>query len=1031
MEKKYWKGVEELRGDAEFVKLKNDEFYEPIPVDEVIGRKAESDSSTSRRDFLKFMGFGMAAASLAACEAPVRKAIPYVVKPEEITPGIPNYYASAYSDGHDYSSILVKTREGRPIKIDGNEKCPISRGATNARVQASVLSLYDEYRYKSPSKGGEDTGWNKIDEEIKAKLAEVSAKGGQIRILTSTILSPSTHALINEFTSELPGASHVTYDAVSMHGMRKANEQSFGTAMIPSYNLTGANVIAGFDCDFLGNWLSPVEHSRQYAENRKLFSKKDMSRHYQFESYLSITGSNADHRYRVRPTELAATLIALHNEIAGMAGAATLPGGKTSSDKGVKQAAKDLWNARGKSVVLCGTNDANVQMITNGINLMIGAYDGIININRPCNLRQGSDESMQQLISDMSSGRVDALIVNNCNPVYTWHDSKAVSDAIAKVGMVITTSDRPDETSALAGFVCPGHHFLESWGDAEPVKGMYSLTQPVIKPLFNTRQLQDSLIKWAGLAHEDYYAYLQGWWTSNLYPSQTGITSAEAFWRKSLQNGLYAMDVSESAAAEFAGDLQAAASALGSVKQEGIDVVLYEKAGPGNGSQANNPWLQELPDPISRICWDNYVAMAPSTAEKLGVEQNNVVEVSVNGRTIKGPVCIQPGTAVDTVAVAIGYGRKNAGKTADGLGFNAYPLATLSGSSVHMYSTGAAVSKTSDPDYKLAGTQTHHTMMGRDIVKETNLDAYLKDPKAGNPDKFFETHEGKKRAKDVDLWATPKDPGHDKPNHFWGMSIDLNSCTGCGSCVISCQVENNVPVVGKSEIDIAREMHWIRIDRYYTSDMTKERAQEENVGKMDMLSQMENPSDDPEVVFQPVMCQHCNHAPCETVCPVAATTHSQEGLNMMAYNRCVGTRYCANNCPYKVRRFNWWKYSDNDQFDYNMNNDLGKMVLNPDVTVRSRGVMEKCTLCVQRIQYGKLEAKKAGRRPKDGEINTACAQACPTNAIIFGDYNDSESQVAKLKDDERSYHLLEELNVQPSIFYHTKVRNKINSNGSA
>jgi molybdopterin-containing oxidoreductase family iron-sulfur binding subunit len=319
--------------------------------------------------------------------------------------------------------------------------------------------------------------------------------------------------------------------------------------------------------------------------------------------------------------------------------------------------------------------------------------------------------------------------------------------------------------------------------------------------------------------------------------------------------------------------------------------------------------------------------------------------------------------------------------------------------------------------------------MGRAIVKETNLDQYIKDPKSGNPDVMLETYKGRKKATEMDLWATEKNPGFDKPNHFWGMSIDLNSCIGCGACVIACQVENNVPVVGKVEISKAREMHWIRIDRYYTSDMTKESAEKNQVGKMDMLAKMEEPSDNPEVVFQPVMCQHCNHAPCETVCPVAATTHSSEGLNMMAYNRCVGTRYCANNCPYKVRRFNWFKYSDNPQFNYNMNDDLGKMVLNPDVVVRSRGVMEKCTLCVQRIQYGKLEAKKAGRRPTDGEINTACAQSCPTNAIIFGDYNDAKSRVTLLKTDERAYHMLEELNVQPSVYYHTKVRNKDTGGG--
>ncbi len=1031
MEKKYWKGVEELKNDAEFVRLKNNEFYEHLPVDEVLGKKAESADSTSRRDFLKFMGFGMAAASLAACEAPVRKAIPYVIKPEEITPGVPNYYASTFSDGHDYSAILIKTREGRPIKIDGNEQSAISKGATSARIQASVLSLYDDARYKGPSIKGETAGWANIDSNIKAKLAEISNAGGQIRILTSTLLSPSTHALINEVATALPGTKHVTYDAVSFSGMRMANQKSFGKADIPTYDLSKARMITSLNCDFLSAWLSPVEHARQYAENRKLFGKKEMSRHYQFESNLSLTGSNADHRTRVRPSQMGAVAVSLYNKIASMAGVQEATKVITPFDDALSAAAKDLWNARGQAVVLCGNNDANMQEVVNAINTLLGAYENIINLDQPSNMRQCIDGQVEELMSEMAGGKINALIIYGANPVYSWPNKSAVEAAIKKVPLVITTSDRPDETSAMAEYVCPSHNFLESWDDAEPVKGHFSLAQPVIKPLFSTRQMQDSLIKWAGLAHEDYYTYLQNRWMSNMYGMQSEVTSAQAFWNSALQNGVFNTGNTERQAIQYNGDINSAASALNGVKSTGVDIVLYEKAGIGNGNQANNPWLQELPDPISRVCWDNYIAMAPSMATSLGLVQGNVVELTANGVTVKGPVLIQPGVAENTVAIAIGYGRTAAGKAAEGLGFNAYPFATYSNGTVHMESLGGSITKTTDDDYLLAATQTHHTMMGRAIVKETNLDAYLKDPKAGNPDVMIETYQGKKLATEVDLWASPKNPGFDKPNHFWGMSIDLNSCTGCGSCVIACQVENNVPVVGKKEIDIAREMHWIRIDRYYTSDMNEEKAKEEGLGKMGMLLEMEKPSDSPEVVFQPVMCQHCNHAPCETVCPVAATTHSSEGLNMMAYNRCVGTRYCANNCPYKVRRFNWWKYSDNDQFDYNMNSDLGKMVLNPDVVVRSRGVMEKCTMCVQRIQYGKLEAKKAGRRPGDGEINTACAQSCPTNAIIFGDYNNSESKLSQLQKDERKYHLLEELNVQPSIYYHTKVRNKIPSSGNA
>jgi molybdopterin-containing oxidoreductase family iron-sulfur binding subunit len=381
--------------------------------------------------------------------------------------------------------------------------------------------------------------------------------------------------------------------------------------------------------------------------------------------------------------------------------------------------------------------------------------------------------------------------------------------------------------------------------------------------------------------------------------------------------------------------------------------------------------------------------------------------------------------ADNTIAVAVGYGRTATGKAGNGVGFNAYPFMAMVNGSLSMVAANATVTKTVEDDHTLAATQTHHTMMGREIVKETTLSKWLKDSKAGNEQELIDSPYGKKKPEELDLWATPENPGFDRPNHSWGLGIDLNACIGCGSCVVACNAENNVPVVGKDEIGRAREMHWIRIDRYYSSDTTKENAGDKGLGKLSMYGEMEKPgADNPEVFFQPVMCQHCNHAPCETVCPVAATTHSSEGLNMMAYNRCVGTRYCANNCPYKVRRFNWFKYSDNDQFPYNMQDNLGKMVLNPDVVVRSRGVMEKCSMCVQRIQYGKLEAKKAGRRPGDGEIKTACAQACPTNAIVFGDFNDKNSEVSNLFKDPRSYHLLAELNVQPSVFYQTKVRNK-------
>ncbi len=1023
MEKKYWKGVEELRNDAEFVRLKNNEFFEHLPVDEVIGKKAESTENTSRRDFLKFLGFGMAAATLAACETPVKKSIPYLVKPEEIIPGIPNYYASTFFDGHDYASILVKTREGRPIKIDGNNLSSITGHATHSRVQASVLGLYDTARLGGPSKKGADAKWDDVDKDIVAALDTAVKNNGKIRVLTSTVISPSTKALFAEFAAKYPGTELVMWDALSFSGSIKANELSFGKAAIPTYNFDKAETIVGFDADFLANWVNPTENARQYAANRKLFGKKTMSRHYQFEGTLSVTGSNADHRYKVRPSEHGSAVVSLYNKLASMAGTGAAGNAKSGADAGIAKAAADLWKNRGKSLVVSGSNDVNVQLVVNAINNLLGNYGNTIHIDRHSNLRQGDDAKMSQLISDMNAGNVEVLLIHNVNPAYSYPDSNAFTQAIAKVKTVVSFAGSMDETAALAGFVCPDHHYLESWNDAEPVAGVYSLTQPTIKNLYNTRQMQLSLIKWAGLAYEDFHAYLKAFWTTNMYAKQTGITSAEAFFTKALQDGVFEL-ASTSTAAAFAGDVAAAASAATAGKSEGVDVVLYEKTGLGNGLQANNPWLHELPDPISKVTWDNYVAMSPSMAATLGLKQENVVEVTVGNKKIKGPVYLQPGVAENTVAIAVGYGRVKAGKTADNLGFNAYQLAAVKGGSIHYYATGASVNKTVEDDHKLASTQTHHTLMGRNIVKETNLDQYINDPRSGNPELKLHTYKGKEKPKDIDLWASEKNPGHEKPNHFWGMSIDLNSCIGCGSCVIACQVENNVPVVGKDEVMMSREMHWIRIDRYYSSDTTKKSAKEDGIGTLKMYGMMEVPAEEPEVVFQPMLCQHCNHAPCETVCPVAATTHSQEGLNMMAYNRCVGTRYCANNCPYKVRRFNWFKYFDNPQFDFNMNDELGKMVLNPDVIVRSRGVMEKCSFCVQKIQYGKLEAKKAGRRPKDGEITTACAQSCPTHAITFGDYNDPNSRLSAEAKDERAYHVLEELNVQPSIYYQTKVRNK-------
>jgi len=1026
MEKRYWKGVEELNNDPEFVRLRDNEFFEHLPVDEVLQKKAEDSSSTSRRDFLKFVGFSVAAASLAACDAPVKKAIPYVVKPEEITLGVPNYYASTYDDGTDYCSVVVKTREGRPIKIEGNELSGVNGMATNARVQASVLSLYDSGRLQQPMANKKRVDWAAIDGEVPSKLAQQAAAGKKVAIVTSSINSPSAKKTIADFTAKYPTAKHVVYDAVSYYGIIKGNELSFGRGVVPSYSFNNADVIVSFGADFLTSWINPIEFARQYGETRKLRNgKKSISKHYQIEAMLSLAGANADQRVKIKPSQQSAVVASLYNKVASLTGGASINAAGTPVDKTLDAVAKDLVAAKGKSLVVSNSNDANEQVIINAINNLLGNYGTTINLDKACNLRNSNDAAVAELLSDMNAGNVGAVIFWNSNPVYTMPDGQGFQKALAKVPVKISFADREDETAEFCDYICPDHHYLESWGDSEPYKNTFSLQQPTIRPLFNTRQAAESMMKWAGVAQPDYYSYVRAHWNAALYPMQSGISSFEAFWTKSLRDGVFHAGDVTPGPLSFTADVNAAAAALGK-PASGIEVVLYEKAGLGNGTYANNPWLQELPDPITKVCWDNYFAVLPSYAEKMGWRQGNVIEVKVGNSVVKGPVLLQPAMADETIACAVGYGRTKTGKAGNNVGFNAYPFVSLAGGAMKYFATGANVSKTVEDDHTLAATQTHHTLMGRDvIVKETSLVQWLKDPRAGNHIETLDSPYGKKTAAELDLWATEKQPGFERPNHSWGLAIDLNACIGCGACIVACNAENNVPVVGKEEIGRAREMHWIRIDRYYTSDTTKENAKEKGLGKLDMYGEMEKPAaDNPQVVFQPVMCQHCNHAPCETVCPVAATTHSSDGLNMMAYNRCVGTRYCANNCPYKVRRYNWFKYSDNEQFPYNMQDNLGKMVLNPDVTVRSRGVMEKCSMCVQRIQYGRLEAKKDGRRPKDGEIKTACAQGCPTNAIVFGDYNDANSELSQLFKDERSYHLLESINTKPSVFYQTKVWNR-------
>ncbi len=979
MEKKYWQSLE----NYEEIKKNADTKKEALPEFSIDGlEESELKGASSRRDFLKMMGFSVGAVALvSSCQMPVRKAVPLLNRPQELIPGVPNYYASTFFDGDEYCSILVKTRESRPIKIEGNELSPVSQRGTTAKVQASVLNLYDDVRLKGPHKNGKKTDWNTIDKEIKAKLETLKNDDKDVVLMTSTVISPTTRKLIGEFTQKYPNIKWIQYDSVTMSAMRKANETNFGSAVIPYYHFENADVIVGFNADFLGTWLMPVTFSKQYSKGRKIKDgQKKMSRHYQFETNMSLTGSNADYRYQIKPSEEAAVLLNLYNKLAEKTGNKKFNAPSVKTD--VSKVAKDLLSAKGKSLVVSGTNDLQVQLIVNAINNILENYGKTIDLTTPVNLKQGMESEMEQVMESIKLGKAGGIMFYNVNPAYDCvHHDKLVK-AVSKLPFKVSFATVMDETAALCDYVCPDNNYLESWNDAEPAAGFYSITQPAIRPIFDTRQFQDSLLTWmdAGTSFSD---YLEEYWKTALFPKQSKYADFDKFWFKCKQDGVFSVEAENKSQPGFtAAELKASKPAA-----KGLELALYEKIGIGTGRYANNPWLQEMPDPVTTATWDNYVTVSPSFAKEKGLEQEDVVLINDK---IELPVLIQPGQTEGTIGIAIGYGRTKAGKVGNGVGKNVYTLVNTSGGAKNLSGTVVTLKKTSKT-YSLALTQTHHVMEGRPIVRETVLGEFIKDPAAGN-----EEHVKFMKEENFSLYPEPEFEAF-----RWGLSIDLNSCTGCSNCLISCQAENNVAVVGKEQVKRGRIMHWLRLDRYY-SEM----------------------ADNPEVFHMPVMCQQCDNAPCENVCPVAATTHSDEGLNQMAYNRCIGTRYCMNNCPYKVRRFNWYEYVNNNSFDYNMNSELGKLVLNPDVTVRQRGVVEKCTYCVQRIQEKKLTAKAENRELRDGEILTACQQSCPADAIQFGNLLDKESAVSKSNDTGRMYHLLESLHTVPTTSYLTKVRNK-------
>ena len=1054
--KRYWTGLDDLHQTEAFVKLRNQEFPQHNSLDEAISSESLATANTGRRDFLKFMGFSLAAATLAACETPVVKSIPYTNKPEDVTPGVANYYASTFYNGYDYCNVFVKTREGRPIFINSNRKTGV--GHANARVNSSVLGLYDSARLTGPRLNGTETTWDELDRYVDSGL-----KGpGRKVLLTKTILSPSLQRVIGGFC-RTNDVEHLTVDAISHGAVREAARIHSGKDVFPSYEFKAATMVVSVGADFLGTWGDSSYYEDEWVQTR-LPELENMSRLRVFESVMSLTGTNSDYRTMVKPSEQGKVLVAMH-ELLSQGMQNQFASGPIAT--GIENAVYDLKKAGSKALVVSGVNDVHAQLLVADINYLLGAEGSTVKYgsNR---LFQGDDRAFNTLVKDMNEGIVGTLIMLDVNPAYNALDKEAFRKGLTKVKTTVCMNGMADETGARCKAIAPVPHWLESWGDLSIDGKRVDLVQPTIHPLFNTRQAGESLLVWSQMESD--------WYTEIRKTFKSDYTANEMYsdlqWSGCLHDGFYMVGQAEASdlakpVRNLEALLQAKETLLAEKSDSQFELDLYVKMCIGAGEQAGNPMLQETPDPVTKVTWDNYVTMARVDMEALGLntyiaqrDRASVVKLKVDGKSIKLPAFMQPGQAPGTVGVALGYGRGDGGEaigraafqteengeyilTNEGLpqpiGGNAFGFAQIVNDIPRYAAYNVSIEPTGE-EYPLAATQIHNTVMDRgSVVKETTLEAFRKEankPKGlaswnrshtltvhedVNGDGVIDASDGKKISA-FDLWKSHPVEG---VGHRWGMTVDLSTCTGCSACVTACHIENNVPVVGKDEVRRHRDMHWLRIDRYYASDWSQERGEEEGVGVIASYTKMEDPSANPQTVHMPMMCQHCNHAPCETVCPVAATTHSNEGLNQMTYNRCIGTRYCANNCPYKVRRFNWFNYQGYAKFQhFNPSQDsLTRMVLNPDVTVRARGVIEKCSMCIQMIQSSKLEAKKQGVPLTDDMVSCACSDACPTNAISFGDLNDEKSVVSTRSKNNRSYHALEEVGVQPNIFYMTKVRN--------
>ena len=975
--KEYWRSLERLADTPEFRNFVHREFPQ---------NASELDNAWSRRKFLTLMGASIAMAGMTGCRRPEEAIVPYAKAPEEVIPGVPEYYATTMPFGLSAYGVIVESYEGRPTKIEGNELHPSSKGTSNSFMQASILGLYDPDRSKRILEDGDERDWNDFASHWRSRREKyIANKGEGLAILSEAHSSPTIFRLADDFASIYPLAKWVTFDPVSDENIYEGIRVATGKYYQPEYHFEKARVILSLDSDFLLTESENLNSARGFALGRQIDSDKDdMNRLYVVESAFSITGGMADHRLRLQSRMVGAFIIELMSELESHGPSMNLnglfPSDRTNhgfDPRWMAALARDLMNNKGQCLIIVGRQQPP------GVHALAFALNKYLeNIGKTVSYREIKEASisksgnLKSLVEAMHKGEISTLIIVGANPLYNAPADLEFGDALNRVEDVIQLSQYLDETSHKAQWHLPQSHFLESWGDARAIDGSPSVIQPLIERLYDSRTTVEVInFIITGIDRRGIEIVQLTW-----KPILSGDFERE--WRRVLHDGvlknsrLFEIDPAFDSIA-IINHIRQNPFPSYSADNHNLEIVFRPSANLYDGRFANNGWLQELPDPVTKLSWDNVAVMSPATAQDLGLKNEEMAWLNVNGRKLKMPVWITPGWVDYSVAITLGYGRQSAGKVGNDVGFNSYSLRT---SDALYIGYGLTLEKTGEK-YPLANTQDHWSMEGRPIVREGSLQHYRENPNFASE---MVEHPPLKS-----LWKEHKyDEGYQ-----WGMTIDLNSCVGCGACTIACQSENNIPIVGKTQVKNGREMHWIRVDRYFSGDI-----------------------EEPEMVYQPVPCMHCENAPCETVCPVNATVHDREGLNLMTYNRCIGTRYCSNNCPYKVRRFNFFNYTKDTP-------ESMKLLNNPDVTVRSRGVMEKCTYCIQRINRAKMDAKKEGTEVADGEFMTACQQACPTNAIEFGNINNPASNVAKAKNKGRNYNLLEELNVRPRTSYLAKLRN--------